>query len=184
MKKTVSVFLLILFAFSAVSCSGNENISVTDGFSVAGYGAGNKAVDFSVIYPDTWTVTEDAGIVSLRFDCDPSDTTTSFAGINFMAFTLDDSETGAVKYWEDYSKDIEKTYADYAFLDKAEITLDNTAALKVKYNASVNDAKYTFAQVICVRNGKVYLITLSAKENDFESVSADFDTVCKEFLFV
>lgn len=183
MKKTLLLLLSLALLFALASCGSSSGESVEDGKSVAGYDAGNKAVDYSFVYPDTWQISENTGVVAIRRDCDDSDATARYASISVMAFTLEDSDQGAKQYWESYQKDIEKTCSDFKILNEDEITLGNTVALRAKYTGSLTETVYTFNQVVCIRNGSVYLVTLTAVESDYETVFPDFETVCSGFSF-
>ena len=184
MKKTAVLLLAFLLVFSLFSCSKKDS-DIPEGKEVAGYNGGNTAVDYSFFYPERWELSENTGIISIRCDCNISDQIASYATISVMAFTLNENEKnmGAKTYWENYRKDVESTYKDFKMLDDKEVKLDNVDAYRVKYSASLTENKYTFCQVICVRYGTAYLITLTAKENEFESVFADFESVCGDFKF-
>ncbi|MBR2900886.1 MAG: hypothetical protein IKC39_01435, partial [Clostridia bacterium] len=61
--------------------------------------------------------------------------------------------------------------------------LDDAPALKVKYSSKMNDRTYVSDQIICCRYGEVFLITLVAPEEYYESVSNVIGSVKDNFNF-
>lgn len=183
MKRLVS--MLLLAAMLLLLCSCSEDKIASSGNTLAGYDGGNKAVDYSFEYPEDWELSSNDGVVAIKIDCDGSSSTSRYATINVMAFTLSDDQKncGARDYWNTHSGEIESTYGDYSLLDEAEISIDGIPALRVKYTGSLTENVYTFSQSICIRNGVVYLITLSALQDDFDNVFADYETVLNTFYF-
>lgn len=188
MKKYIAIFLLVFTLFTLVSCKENNEIELGEGLKLAGYQAGNKAVQYSFTYPDTWELCRNDGVIEIQFDCDESATTAKFATISVLAFDLEDPSQLAKDYWESHEEDIKSVYTDYKLLDTEELVddgkkLGNTVALKVKYSGTLNGISYFNEQIICCRSGSVYLVTLVVP-SEYESKVVDvLETVRKDFIF-
>lgn len=180
MKKIIAIILALtsLFAFAACGKDGEE--TVLDGFKMAT----NDAVDYKLIYPDDWEVFEDDGVIGIRLDVNPSDALAEYASVTVTTFGLEDPNELAKAYWEKYEKDIKDAFPSYEKLDeKDDLKLDGVVALKEKYKATVSETAFVFDQIICVREGNVYLVTLTVKEADYDKVSDAFEKIRENFIF-
>ncbi|GEM_PF-547432 len=187
MKKILAAILALL-ALTLTSCGNTgAQTDAPDGYALFA----NDAVDYTFCYPTDWEVDYQTGISSIQKNTASSSVYASYARVSVMAF--DASTDGAKAYWASYKKDIAATYGNYEDLGESEIKLDDAAALRVKYKASLTPnpedesaekpTVYTFEQVICVRNGSVYIITFSATAEDYEDCLAGFEAVLQYFSF-
>ena len=194
MKRIISLTLIVLFAVAALAgCTNNAEVSAPDGQKVAGRAAGNDAVYYSFNYPDDWDIAENDGIVAIRKDLNKSDLIAQYASINVLTFGLSDVNTGARDYWKQYKKDLSDNLLDFKMLgqteegenakDGEETKLGDTVALKVRYSGRYSEKTYLYDQVICCRNGTVYIVTLTAVNDDYDSVKDVLDTVTGSFVF-
>ncbi|MBR6754315.1 MAG: hypothetical protein IKM22_00085 [Clostridia bacterium] len=187
MKRFFIIVLAFLTLLSFASCN-REQTEVTDGMKLAGKDAGNEAVGYSFTYPEEWEIVRNDGVVEIQFDCNPSDAVAEYATLTVLAFTLPQSDMTAKDYWESHKTEVEKAFADFKQLDTVEYNepdkyLDDAPALKVKYSSKMNDRTYVSDQIICCRYGEVFLITLVAPEEYYESVSNVIGSVKDNFNF-
>ncbi len=182
MKRFFAAALAFICAFAFFSCGGDET-SAPDGQKAAGRAAGNEAVNYSFFYPEEWEVSENAGVIMLKYNCSSASGVYEYATVSVLTFNLADSSQRARDYWDNYEKDIQKAYSNYEKIDDKEIKLGGTVALKVKYFLNSDEGRFEFEQVVCCRNGSVYIVTLGAPEKHYESVNSDFGTMIDSFVF-
>lgn len=184
MKRFILIITAAILALSLCACNGSGETVARDGEKLAGKGGGNEAVDYTFAYPEEWELSENNGVVAIRYDCNPSDAIAEYASISVIAFSLSGSDSQYAKdYWETYEQDIKKNLNDYKALDTTELTVDKYPAYKVKYSATMNEKTYIFEQVLCSTGADIYIITLTASENDYEVASPALKTVYESFSF-
>jgi len=171
MKRFLTAALALICIFALFACSESES-EAPDGQKTAGRAAGNEAVNYSFFYPEKWEVAENTGVVMLKFNCSSASGIYEYATMSVLTFNLADSSQGARDYWNGYEK-----------IDDKEIKLGGTVALKIKYFLSKDDGRFEFEQVVCCRNGSVYIVTLGAPEKYYEAVNADFGIMLDSFVF-
>ncbi len=202
MIKRTAALLLAIAALAAFTACGGKKIDEAANRKIAGRQAGNDAVDYSFAYPEEWELGENNGVISIRFDCNKSDAVARYTTINVTTFSLADSSTGARNYWNDYKKLLAERLGDFTMLNKPaksetsgetsgetseadgkEIKLGGTVALKVHYSAKLTENTYLYDQIICCRNGAVYIVTLTATNDDYETAKSALDVVEQTFVF-
>ena len=182
MKKFALIFLSLLMAVSFCACGSNDEVLVENGQKLAGKQAGNEAVSYSFAYPEEWELIRDDGVVEIQYDCNESDAIAEYATLTVLTFTLTDTEQTALQYWESQKPEVESVFNEFKELDTEAYDtedkyIDGAPALKVKYSAKMNDRTYVSDQIIVCRYGEVFLITLVAPEDYFESVSSALSVV-------
>ncbi len=147
--------------------------------------AENKAVDYYFYYPDDWQLDQNSGVISIKYNTSQTSKHERYAGISVTSFNLTDQNQSVNAYWDAYQPDLIEMFDKDTFklFDEKEITLDGIAAARKGYKASKNNISYKFVTVICIRYGYVYLITLTAFEEDYDSTVAALDTVIGNFHF-
>lgn len=68
-----------------------------------------------------------------------------------------------------YRASFEETLGNFSLVSEEEISLADEDAKKISYTATVMDASYKFASVICIHNKIVYTITYTASEEDYDA---------------
>ncbi len=190
MKRFLIILISAFLAFSLCSCSRSDGgVVVADGMKLAGNEAGNKAVQYSFTYPEEWTLARNDGVIELQYDCDESTATVQYATVTVLSFTLADSTQTAKAYWTEHEKQLSGIYSDYKLLDTEEYNeegklLDDSPAIKVKYQGALNGKTYINEQLICCRYGDVYLITLVVPEQFADKTEKIIAAVAENFKFV
>ncbi len=188
MKRFLLILTALMLAVSLCAC-GNDNQSIAaDGQLVAGVLAGNNAVDYSFAYPEEWSLARNDGTIELQFDYNPSDSYANYATYTVLAFTLSDTNQTVKEYWDSQKERVEGTFSDYKELDieeydTPETGLDDSPAMKVKYSFKHLDMTYISEQIICVRMGSVYLLTLTVPEDGYDYSSSIITAVKDSFVF-
>ena len=177
----------MLLSFCSCSQESNEVI-VGDGLKLAGFEAGNKAVQYSFTYPELWQMIRNDGVIEIQYDCSDSAMYSKYATLTVLTFGLSDTAQTAKAYWTEYETQLQNIYKDLTILDTEEYTdkekyLDDVPALKVKYSGKLNEKTYVNEQIIACRYGKVFLITLVVPEEYYETVSNVIEVVKNDFRF-
>lgn len=183
MKRLLAI-LLVFTTLLLASC--NNDTSTGDGSESIPEGmkkAGNDAVDYYFYYPEDWQPDSNDGMVSIRYSTSENTKQEKYATISVTSFTTEDTEQLVNDYWNGYKDKISAYYTNYEIKEEAETSLDNVVAAKKVYTAGLDESIYKFAQVICIRNSIVYMITFTGTESDYEDLIDDFDIVVANFHF-
>ena len=183
LRGPVFILLLIILLSSAVfsSCQiSTEPSSAPEGCKKAA----NEAVDFAFYYKDTWTLDRTDGMLSVKYNVGNS-LSQQYATISAQAFNLADTSQGANDYWDRYKTELQAAYGTLVSFqnEKLETKLGGVIANRNRYTIVMSDVSYLFDQVLCVRYGNVYIVTLCAPESNYQSVVDGFDTVVSSFRF-
>lgn len=204
LKKILSFLLIAALALTFCGCAqnGDGDESLPDG----SLRFNNDAADYTFVYTDDWSVDYQTGISSLQKNTANSSVAATYARISVMAFDGGSCES-VREYWQEYKAEIQTYYSSFAVdqddisadengnvTEGREIKLDDAAALRVKYTADLkgrdsgetsdsDNVPYTFEQVICLRNGSMYILTFSAREGDYDTCLAGFEQVISTFEF-
>lgn len=173
--------LLLLAALLLCACSGGEN----SGDAPEGcLRMENDAVDYTFCYNEAWETDRSDGMVGIKYNV-AGDSSLAYASISVMSFTLANSNMGANNYWDDYRADLVDLYGErIAFeTEKEACELDGVPASRNRYTLLLSDVTYTYEQVICIRYGVVYLVTLTSPEGSYENTIGCFETVIGTFEF-
>lgn len=180
--KKIMILLLSFAMLFLVSC---KNSGATDESTPNGMlKAGNEAVDYYFYYPEDWETDSNDGMVSIRYSTSENVKQETYATISVTSFTNKDSEQVVNAYWSEYKDKIAAYYDGFEIKNESETSLDNVVAAKKVYKGGLDGTTYKFAQVICIRNSIVYLITFTGTEADYEELIDDFDAVVANFHFI
>ena len=174
-QKLICIILIILSILCIASCSDSENselkLSVT-----------NDAVDFTVYYPDGWVIETNepkSAVISLVYGENGIESNKS--SIRVTELSIKNQYLTAKSYWDSFLEEFKSQFGAISILDEKNIKLDDADAFRVHFTTEVAGERFDFIQVLAIRNGNVYTITYSAKENDF--VPDTLDTVVQYFKF-
>lgn len=182
MKKTFLILFLCLCTILVTGC--NNNATEDDTLPEGCLRAENDATDFNFCYPNTWTVDRNDGMISIKTNVG-SGGTLAYATISVQAFTMEDTTQSAGNFWDAHKADLEDLYGDKLTIEKEkeEAELAGNIAARAKYTIKLTDMTYQFEQIICVRYGVAYMITLTAPEGTYETAAPGLETVMTYFVF-
>ncbi len=181
-KHLAFVLIFIILLASASACrTSTEPSSAPEGCLEAK----NDAVDFAFYYKDTWTLDRSDGMLAVKYNVGNS-LTKQYATVSAQAFSLADSSQGANDYWEQNKKDLQSAYGNLITfqVEKLETKLGGVVANRNRYTIVMSEVPFLFEQVLCVRYGNVYIVTLCVPESKYQSVVEGFDTVVSSFRFL
>lgn len=179
---TILALVTLIVPLSLASCSKQNTDSQQPENTLK---AENEAVDYYFYYPDDWQLDRNDGMISIKFNTSQSSKIERYASISVTSFNLINQYQNVNDYWNEYKPKLVKIFDNETIelFDEKEITLDGVSAAKKGYKALMNDISYKFVTIICIRYGYVYLITLTAFEEDYNSTVAALDTVISNFHF-
>jgi len=203
--KFKSSFLLLLVCLSLIlsACSDPNAGWVPAGMKLAS----TEAVDYTMYVPESWTVDVSTGIVSAYVSVSDR------SNVTMTAFNLgsDDLYISLDEYWERYQGDLIATFPDICYteaevISPAETTadgetipaetaapehpgypistvMDNTAANKYYYTATVTGVTYKFMQLVSIRAGIAYVMTYTSTPDMFDEHIEEIDKIIEYFKF-
>lgn len=178
--------LLCAAAAAAVCLSGFTGCSSgSDSWHPAGMKlASSEDADYKMWVPESWTVDMSTGITSAYAGSgDYSNVSVTAQNLSGEQNYLTPSE-----YWEIYKTDLEATFPDIAYDEDTEggisLMLDENAAMKYSYTATVTGTEFHFISVVCIRSGTVYLITYTAQPAIYENHLEEVQNILDNFSFI
>lgn len=181
MKKTLLILLLCFCTLLTVGCNKE---AADDTLPEGCLRAENDATDFNFCYPNTWVIDRNDGMISIKTNVGKGGTL-AYASISVQAYTMEDSTMSAGNFWDTHKADLEDLYGDKLSIEveKEETKLADNVAARAKYSIKLSDMTYDFEQIICVRYGVAYMITLTAPEGTYETAAPGLETVMTYFVF-
>ena len=146
--------------------------------------ASSEDADYKMWVPESWTVDMSTGITSAYAGSgDYSNVSVTAQNLSGEQNYLTPSE-----YWEIYKTDLEATFPDIAYDEDTEggisLLLDENAAMKYSYTATVTGTEFHFISVVCIRSGTVYLITYTAQPAIYENHLEEVQNILDNFSFI
>lgn len=146
--------------------------------------ASSEDADYKMWVPESWTVDMSTGITSAYAGSgDYSNVSVTAQNLSGEQNYLTPSE-----YWEIYKTDLEATFPDIAYDEDTEggisLMLDENAAMKYSYTATVTGTEFHFISVVCIRSGTVYLITYTAQPAIYENHLEEVQNILDNFSFI
>ena len=146
--------------------------------------ASSEDADYKMWVPESWTVDMSTGITSAYAGSgDYSNVSVTAQNLSGEQNYLTPSE-----YWEIYKTDLEATFPDIAYDEDTEggisLLLDENAAMKYSYTATVTGTEFHFISVVCIRSGTVYLITYTAQPTIYENHLEEVQNILDNFSFI
>ena len=146
--------------------------------------ASSEDADYKMWVPESWTVDMSTGITSAYAGSgDYSNVSVTAQNLSGEQNYLTPSE-----YWEIYKTDLEATFPNIAYDEDTEggisLLLDENAAMKYSYTATVTGTKFHFISVVCIRSGTVYLITYTAQPAIYENHLEEVQNILDNFSFI
>ena len=180
-KRILSALLLLTVLATAAACRTALPTDVPQGYKEAA----SEALDFAFYFKDTWELDRTDGMLSIKYNVG-NNVSKQYATVSAQAFSLQDSEMGANDYWDSYKGQMQSAYGSMITFqnEKLETSLGGVVANRNRYTIVMEEIPFLFEQVICVRYGNVYLVTLTAPESRYQDVVDGFDAVITHFRFL
>ena len=153
----------------------DETVTVPEGMQLLS----NKAVDYIMFVPSDWSITVNTGMSA-------ANAPEGSASVSVVGFDIRTADTDA--FWAGYEADIKATFGNMTYLSEenkyTSVTLAGYEGART-YNFTVDrgGAVYRYAETVLIRDGYVYLITYSAKSDDFAAHEAEYTKMLSEFKF-
>lgn len=146
--------------------------------------ASSEDADYKMWVPENWTVDMSTGITSAYAGSG------DYSNVSVTAQNLSGEQNylTPAEYWEIYKADLAATFPDIAYDEDTEggisLLLDENAAMKYSYTATVTGTEFHFISVVCIRSGTVYLITYTAQPAIYENHLEEIQNILNNFSFV
>lgn len=168
--------MLIILTLSFVSCSDSDDTySCPDGKLVAT----SDAADYYFFYPSDWRADRADGMISVLAGYDPT-TGKCLASASVTDFRASDIADGE-EYWTAHLSEYQATFADMEIVEEKTIAIAGTEFPYKTYTASVGGVKYKYSQIFIYNSPRIYIITYTASEDDYDTYIADFDELAASF---
>lgn len=171
MKHKIALFLALLLLGTAVltACGGDPADPAPEGMQVCFSGNG-----YTFYAPEGWDVTMAGGV--------PTASVSAVNGTNLTCVRIETDKTAAA-YFAEGEAELTARLSDYTLLpaegsDTA--TLGGTSAIRRTYTATVGGKPYKFMQLLCQKDGYLYLLTYTAENDTKDGKTSLFDTHLEE----
>ena len=180
MKKLTLCLLALCLLLPLVACSETteDGYTIPDGWQLIS----NDNVDYYMVVPEDWITDLNTGVISAKCSTvDPTNVTVITQELK-TGLTLDE-------YWEQYGVKNASLLGEVAFYTEGASKMlhragDRTVpAKRYTYTATLEDMVYVFDQVVCICDNYVFLITMTATEENYTDMHiSEFEDMIDHFL--
>ena len=168
-KITLLLTLILLCAATLTACGGTPQDPAPEGMQLCFAGNG-----YTFYAPEGWDVTTSGGV--------PTASVSAVNGTNLTCVRIE-TDKAASAYFAEGEDELSARLADYTLLpaegsDTA--TLGGVTAIRRVYTATVNAKPYKFMQLLCQKDGHLYLLTYTAENDTADGKTSLFDTHLEE----
>lgn len=171
MKRKIALLLtlILLCAATLTACGGTPQDPAPEGMQLCFAGNG-----YTFYAPEGWDVTTSGGV--------PTASVSAVNGTNLTCVRIE-TDKAASAYFAEGEDELSARLADYTLLpaegsDTA--TLGGVSAVRCVYTATVNGKPYKFMQILCQKDGYVYLLTYTGEHTAENGKTSLFDTHLEE----
>jgi hypothetical protein len=175
-RRLIAVVLVAITALATFGCSMDKmNEWVPAGMKKIS----TDAVDYNLYIPSAWEEDISTGVVTAYVSS--SDRTS----ISMTAFDLDDPNQTVQQYWDKNKEVFTSFFTDMQFETEGESTLlGGVAAGKYVYTANASSVPYKFMQIICIKEGTVYIFTYTATADKYDTHLQSVEEILTNFSFI
>lgn len=172
--RLIAAALAAFLALALAGCTRDINNWVPAGMKQIS----TDAVDYNLFIPTDWTEDNSSGVVTAYVSS--ADRTS----ISVIAFDLDDPNQTPAEYWEANKGAFTSFFTEMKFETEGEaMLLGGVAANKYVYTANASGIAYKFMQLICIKNGTVYVFTYTAAAEKYDAHSEEVLKITDNFSF-
>ncbi len=134
-----------------------EGVTVPDGMKLIS----SVHTDYYLFVKNDWVPTVTTGMTAAHA---PNDALTNISCTVFTEYTIDFDA-----YWTSYEKDIKNTFGNITYENDSrftELKIDGIPARAYTYSVEMSGKTTCYAQYVTIREGQVYLVTVSADSFD------------------
>jgi len=177
-KRFSLLLLFLLLTFTLFGCQKNIDENAGPENTLL---AQNDFANYYFFYPDDWTLDSNTTFISII----KSDSliTPANRSISVMESDLVDAKMSLTDFWAQSKKLVNETFKEFTEVSTEEIKVAELDALTAVYTTKTTDKVYKFKQTFIKNGGKVYIITYTATEADFDKSNDAYNTVLQTFKF-
>ena len=180
MKKIKSFGLLILF-FSLIACGQetqiNDKEKIDNGWKV--YAESN----YSITYPDYWELDKSGqmGTSFILFSKPSSKEDLFRENVNLLIQDLKGQKINLDKYVEISEGQIKTMISNSDLIESKRLNENGNEFQKIIYSGDQGDYKLKFEQYYMIKNGKVYVLTLTCELEQFDEYKVIGEKILNSF---
>lgn len=181
MKKIIIFVLCLITCASCFASCGSQDDFVPAGFKRAS----SKDADYVLYVPEAWVVDISTGVTTAYVS------SSNQTNVSFISFDLsedvkkefEDKEKITVDdYWSYYEKTFKDTFSDMKYAengngDNIKLSNGKLDGKKYIYTATVTGIECDFMQVIAIKGETVYMLTYTAREDNFATYKDKVDEI-------
>ncbi|MBQ8696265.1 MAG: hypothetical protein IJ519_00970, partial [Clostridia bacterium] len=105
--------------------------------------------------------------------------------VSMMAATLPEETTDVQSYWAGYTESFGSAIEDFELIKENEaVLLDGHEAGRYVYKGTVaGSVEAQYQQIICIKDGVVYIFTYTAAPDKYEEYLGDVEDMLENFKF-
>ena len=170
MKRLTVVLMLVVLLFSAVACSGD---AVPEGM----FDAALETADFHLYVPEGWQAMENVSGARVAPD-------EHSANVTVLEYKLTKEYT-IESYWEEECfPSYKSAFAELAVeTEGEELTLGGKDALGYVYTYKLGDDTFRVKQVFAQKGLDMYVLTYTARADEYDGYTEKVDSIISEFKF-
>lgn len=174
-RRMMAAALAAIAIFAALGCSPD---ALGEWVPAGMKKISTDAVEYDLYIPSEWEEDYSAGVVTAYVS------SADRSSISVIAFDLDDPYQTVEEYWNDNKGAFTSFFTDMEFEVEGEATLlGGVTASKFVYTANASGEPYKFMQVICLRDGSVYIFTYTERAERYDRHLENVQKILENFSF-
>jgi hypothetical protein len=201
LKKIACLIIILLFVLLFSACGREVKLIPTETIlenGETGTLANNNAVDFYFYYPENWIIDKNDAMINIYIndaviiesDIKEPGTNENLAymfkpSLSATVYYLPEGKYSNVdEYWRDLGiPSFEKIFQDIKKEADEELKIDGVSAKKYSFTCSLSGMEYKISQIILINKSKVYTLTYTSTEKNYDKYLNILDTAAETFKF-
>ena len=173
LRRSGAIALLLLLLLSAASCS---SLDPPDGMQLCS----KDTLEYVFFVPNSWSVNAKtdatSAFISLGSDNKPK------ASVSVTSYGAD-VELDLDGYWDICEEEYRKEFKSFTFIAESATVVAGKNAKEFVYTADFSGVTYKFSQTVFIDRGMFYIITYTARPDNYDAFRADLDAMRNAFTF-
>lgn len=169
---------LVTLIFTAIAIWGCNPADMDNWVPAGMRKISTDAVEYNLYIPAEWEEDLSTGVVTAYVS------SSDRSSISMIAFDLEDPYQTLEDYWNSNKGAFTSFFTDMAFETEGEaMLLGGVSANKYVYTANASGEVYKFMQVICIKDGSVYIFTYTAMAERYDKHLESVQKILDNFSF-
>jgi len=158
MKRLFIALMLVLTIVTLTFTSCGNNDGAPKGMKTAS----GEGTDYVLYVPEKWTVDLATKATGAYYSTDDP------SNVSVTAWELENTDSTVEDWWEIERVDIDLVFKNVEIVSESNTTIDEVAAKKYEYTASLGENNYKVMQVAAVKKSVVYVFTYTSVEDSYD----------------